>query len=183
MCGSAGTRGYYITYPRINEDFIANIGVNDPTKLKFYGICVSACPAALQVVCNNDKDVKTEYWPTVGATPTPFSSFTSSQLEQCVSYNNPALPAGPGTNGCAEIRANCWVTPQVTTSIMYRCVLRRAHFISPLALPLSLITARPTRPPPSPHSLPPPQLRAAVLHCHLQRAGLVRLPHQHCRPQ
>jgi len=40
VCGSSGTNGYYITYPRINEDFIANLGISDPTKFKFYGICM-----------------------------------------------------------------------------------------------------------------------------------------------
>ena len=129
MCGSSGTNGYYITYPRINEDFIANLGISDPTKFKFYGICMASCPVQYQVVCNSEAPVcetggplpcyPALTYPTLVGTTTQqaFSKFTNTQLLACVADGN---SAGAGTTSCSEINANCWITPQVTTSIMYR---------------------------------------------------------------
>ena len=120
MCGSSGTKGYYITYPRINEDFIANLGISDPTKFKFYGICMDSCPTQFQVVCNSEgSGYPALTYPTLAGTNIQqhFSKFTNDQLLACVSYDS---FAGAGTTSCSEINANCWITPQATTSIMYR---------------------------------------------------------------
>jgi hypothetical protein len=46
VCGSATGKesSVFITYPRTNEDFIANLGKKNPLDYKFYGICVDKCP-------------------------------------------------------------------------------------------------------------------------------------------
>ncbi len=115
----------YTTYPRINADFLANLYVTDPTKYKFYGICVDKCPSFRDVICNTDDTVLTatmDNRPTLLGTSTKvaLSTISDTNKEQCVSYDNP-VPAG--VTSCKEINANCWVTPQTTTSIMYRLVV------------------------------------------------------------
>ena len=177
VCGSAGTAGYYITYPRINEDFIANVGVTDPTKLKFYGICRASCPKALDVVCNSDADISPQ--PTLynqPATTIAIRDLTNEKLLACLSYND---NVAAGVSSCKEIKANCWITPQVTTPIMYRCV-GQAHSPSPLLPALLNLT----------HPHPTPRSRLAIIlqvhppvHSVCKLHLSVLLPAGHCRPQ
>ena len=39
VCGS-DVSGMYITYPRINEDFLLNYGKTNPATYSFFGMCV-----------------------------------------------------------------------------------------------------------------------------------------------
>ena len=109
VCGvDEGTAGKYITYPRINDDFLANFG-KSPVNYKFYGVCVSSCPtfsfdvSALtpEIVCND-----------IGA---PLLSADRSATLTCL------LP-GNTDNACYATQANCWLMPLPTASTMFRCI-------------------------------------------------------------
>ena len=114
VCGvDAGTAGKYITYPRINDDFLANFG-KSPVNYKFYGVCAASCPTfsfnvstlastKIPIVCND-----------AGA---PFISTQTS--------NDTALACllpGNTDNACYATQANCWLMPLPTASTMFRCI-------------------------------------------------------------
>ena len=59
MCGvdsAAGSSATYVVYPRTNEDFLLNLQKTDPMHYSFYGVCVQACPSALDLTCNYEVD-------------------------------------------------------------------------------------------------------------------------------
>jgi choline transporter-like protein 2/4/5 len=89
----------YITYPRTNEDFVLNMQKKSPLEYTFYGVCVSSCPEALSVTCNYD----------LGLT------VTEAEKLSCMTSSS-------STSNCVTIRKNCWLQPQVTSSIMFRCI-------------------------------------------------------------
>lgn len=94
----------FITYPRTNEDFIANMGVKNPLEYKFYGICSAACPAFLDVVCNYD-----------------FASLgTNEQKLRCMTDAPNTAPLT--AEQCRSLKKNCWINAQETSSIMFRCI-------------------------------------------------------------
>lgn len=86
------------------QDFIANLGVSNPMDYKFYGICVSSCPAALDTVCNYELDT---------------SVYNATIVDSCMN-NVSYTPPSPLT--CDKVSENCWVTPQKTSSLMFRCI-------------------------------------------------------------
>ena len=96
----------YIAYPRTTEDMLANVG-RTPSNYKFYGICQSACPAALEPVCN--------YELATGA----YAGITTTDIRACLDNVHAASSGG---FACEHVRDNCWTTPQHTKSIMFRCV-------------------------------------------------------------
>ncbi len=104
ICGSDVSEKPLITYPRTNEDYIANLAQKDPLKYKFYGICVASCPGALDVVCNYG----------IG------EGMTNTVKQNCITDSSYTPPAGPVT--CAVINSNCWITPQATSPILFRCI-------------------------------------------------------------
>jgi len=104
VCGSDISSKAYVTYPRTNEDFIANLGKTNPMDYKFYGICVSSCPDSLSIVCNYDIDENVVY--------------TTSFKEQCLTDSN----FNPSVPSCTPVRNGCWITPQRTSPIMFRCI-------------------------------------------------------------
>jgi len=111
VCATGG-RGTFTTYPQTTLDFIANYG-KSPTDYRFYGICVSACPAVGDIVCNYD-------------TPTlPLSAVSKEMKTKCINnfMSGDALPAtGVAAVSCQQVNANCWFTPVVTSPIMFRCI-------------------------------------------------------------
>lgn len=52
-CGSSGTAGNYIYYPKLTEDLAAAAasGQTDITSMSFFGVCLDACPAMGDVTC------------------------------------------------------------------------------------------------------------------------------------
>ena len=102
VCGSAAAVASkkFIAYPRTNEDFLNNLQKSSPLDYTFYGICLSACPASLDVLCNYD---------TAGAPADQLGCLTSTNAT---------------VNGldCDTVRANCWVNPQKTSSVLFHCI-------------------------------------------------------------
>ena len=95
----------YIAYPRTNEDFLANLGKSSPLDYKFYGICVKSCPQTLDVVCHYKLFDETVY--------------TKSVKQSCISDSS----YNPGNSiDCNKVRNNCWLIPQETSSMLYRCI-------------------------------------------------------------
>ena len=113
--GTCGTDqpGKFIVYPNVIQDYIANYGKTDITKYKFYGICVSSCPAAMSAVCNYDTP---EY---------PFSQLNSTAVDDCLNYGNMSdlTTSSSGlTIPCGIVKSSCWITPITTESLAYRCI-------------------------------------------------------------
>lgn len=146
MRSAAGSK--YTTYPRTNEDFLINIAKTNPLDYKFYGargagrvnggglgrgcrnipcqpappshakprarhhlagVCVPSCPGFLDVVCNYDD-------PSIAA---PGSLYTQPTMLACLTNGSFVPPAGVS---CATVNAHCWVTPQLTQSVFFRCI-------------------------------------------------------------
>lgn len=105
ICGADVKSKSYITYPRTNEDFLANLGKTNPYDYKFYGICVSTCPQTLDVICN--------YGFGEAAAETP------DVKRSCLTDDTYSPPAGVD---CTALAKNCWITAQSTSSIMFRCI-------------------------------------------------------------
>lgn len=106
VCGWDRPDARYVTYPRVNEDFLANLGKKNPLDYKFYGVCVEACPGYLDVVCNY-----------VTAMEDP--AYTSDVKRECIVDSSYSPPAPVD---CGLVQDNCWITPQDTSSIMFRCI-------------------------------------------------------------
>lgn len=53
--------GKFITYPRVDKDYIqaAHNGITNPLEIPFFGLCVSSCPEGLE---DTDADGKTHDW-------------------------------------------------------------------------------------------------------------------------
>lgn len=98
----------YTVYPRVNEDFLINLGKTNPLDYKFFGVCVSRCPSQLDVVCKYNTGF------TVGVTP-----YTMNAARECIAIPSQADP--PLVN-CAAVRANCWIIPVDTASTLFRCI-------------------------------------------------------------
>ena len=73
--------------------------------VQFYGICVSSCPSALTVVCNDDSDIQ-------AALIAPGSQYNQQTMLDCL---NNTSPDPPGVQ-CSVVKQKCWVTPVDTTS-------------------------------------------------------------------
>lgn len=58
-CGSSGTAGSFIYYPKLTEDLAAAAasGQTDITSMSFFGMCMDACPSMGDVVCTTDGKV------------------------------------------------------------------------------------------------------------------------------
>ena len=99
-CGVGGlTASTFITYPRTNEDFLANSAKASPLDYTFYGICVPSCPLALDVVCNYNS----------AAAP-----LNQTQRRACWAST---------AAGCAGVNdGSCWITPMTTSSVLFHCV-------------------------------------------------------------
>ena len=127
VCGvdsvGGSTLGKYITYPRVNQDFLANYG-KSPLNYKFYGVCVSSCPTyafspsnfssnVIPYVCNGDgadgfsASEKAQGWSVDGTTST-YQCLVDSSLKD--------------SNSCASALSNCWLMTLPTTSTMFRCI-------------------------------------------------------------
>ena len=70
---------------------------------------MSACPGLLDVVCNNEH-------PALAASSAPY---TQAAMRDCLSDFSVVGPSGVD---CALVRGSCWVTPQATSSVMFRCI-------------------------------------------------------------
>ena len=55
-CGSSGTAGSFIYYPKLTEDLAAAAasGQTDITSMSFFGVCMDTCPSMGDVVCTTD---------------------------------------------------------------------------------------------------------------------------------
>jgi hypothetical protein len=104
LCGLDG-RGVNIYYPRLNQDLASYMQQNkissplsvDITSIPLYGICVTQCPLASQVVCNyNVSPVLT----------------TAQYTAQCGTI---ALQAANA------VCKTCWMSPLNSSPFMYRC--------------------------------------------------------------
>lgn len=98
----------YTAFPRTTEDFLTNIGKSNPLDYKFYGVCVSKCPGLLDVVCNSESaalDTQPQY--------------TQANKLDCLSDFG---FAGAASVDCDLVRSNCWITPQPTSSVLFRCI-------------------------------------------------------------
>lgn len=110
-CGEDEVHGLkYITYPRTAEDYLINLGVN-PLDMKFYGVCVSACPHQFDVVCNSNPALLA----LIAASPALYSQ---ANMLACANRTSPA-PAGVA---CNTVIDNCWVTPVDTVSTLFHCL-------------------------------------------------------------
>lgn len=107
VCGvdSEVEENIYVAYPRTNEDFLANLGKASPLDYKFYGICVKSCPTTLDVVCHYN--VLDE------------SIYTLSVKRSCIASTN---YVAPNNVDCNKVKTNCWLIPQETSSLLYRCI-------------------------------------------------------------
>ena len=103
-CGTgAQAAAPFITYPRLQTDFILNLAAADPLAYRFYGVCVPTCPGTRSVVCN--------YGVGAGA--------SQAALLSCLEGGGP--PPAP-LSLCANVTAGCWVTPIATSSTFFRCI-------------------------------------------------------------
>lgn len=142
----------YMTYPRTNEDFIANLGKTNPLDYTFYGVCVDKCPGALDVVCP----------PGVGDNE---AVYTQAARRQCIADPAATPPAGVDCN-----------------TVRYRCVRTRCGRTAPCFTSPRLVSPCPpafrrvallcsTLTPPH----PPPPAAANNNRC-ARRAGCTRCP-------
>jgi choline transporter-like protein 2/4/5 len=119
--GSAA--GKYVTFPRLNHDYVANFGVTNPLALKFYGICLSACPAMGDIVCNYDSTVSAAGHNPWNAAGTKQYSMSDSALvadkKACLAGTTPTTIA---PSNCTLITSNCWYTVLDTENVYYRCI-------------------------------------------------------------
>ena len=79
-----------------------------PTTPMSAGVCVSTCPALYDVVCNYDD-------PELANNAT----YTQPVLLSCMT--NASYAPGPSVD-CASVNAHCWVTPQTTSAVLFRCI-------------------------------------------------------------
>lgn len=100
----------YIVYPRTNEDFLVNL-TKDPSEYTFYGICAASCPAKLDVVCNYE--------------PADLANIPMIHKTACLDGTSAATDTIPGTTPartCQYVMDSCWILPEATSSVLYRCV-------------------------------------------------------------
>lgn len=94
-----------IVYPRISEDMLLNYIDGElkknPLDYKFYGICVTDCPTAGDVLCNYDDP--------------SLDSLTNQQKFDCM-FN------GATDSFCSSVEQNCWYIPLNMSSIFWRCL-------------------------------------------------------------
>lgn len=96
-------------YPRVNEDFVMNIGRDDPADYQFYGVCVDSCPGAMDVLCNDEVSAAAQE--------------NTTELRQCIEWDLVGNDQEFNDNDCDRFAAdNCWVIPQKTESVLFRCV-------------------------------------------------------------
>ena len=109
----------FIVYPRIQEDMVRqaketnlnSLTETDLNNLKFYGVCVAACPSAGEWVCH-DKALK---------------SSTNPTLDECRSaggggaflstYNYPT-----NLKSCTKLMSDCHYQAFDTIDILFRCI-------------------------------------------------------------
>ena len=111
-CGTDG-RGAYAYYPRLNEDFAialqkagtTSISNLDLTSIELYGICVSSCPVAGDIVCNYG-----------------YTSTTINYAAKCGNSISKALNS--------DLCSNCWSTPLDSASTLYRCIWQEAQNVA-----------------------------------------------------
>jgi hypothetical protein len=72
---------------------------------------VSSCPGALQVICNYDSPLITDASMAV--------NYTQPVMTQCLTNSSYMAPSGVD---CGAVNANCWIIPQATSAILFRCV-------------------------------------------------------------
>jgi len=113
--------GKYVTYPKLNSDFVSNFGITNPLKYTFYGVCVSSCPSAGSVTCNYDPDVPMKPWNAALTSTLAMSSVTLADKVACL---NGGIPTGIVASNCSYVTDNCWYNPLDTSSIYYRCIPR-----------------------------------------------------------
>eukprot|EP01029_Cantina_marsupialis_P022930 TRINITY_DN5644_c0_g1_i1.p1 TRINITY_DN5644_c0_g1~~TRINITY_DN5644_c0_g1_i1.p1 ORF type:complete len:786 (-),score=258.57 TRINITY_DN5644_c0_g1_i1:291-2648(-) len=93
----------HMVYPRIQEDFVANLG-KSPLDYKFFGICNDGCPKAGDIICTKEVDAKG--WDM----ETKFPDCTN---ESHADYN---------TADCTQIRTNCWKQYLKGENLLWRCL-------------------------------------------------------------
>lgn len=89
---------------------------------EFYGVCVSECPKALDIVCNYDIDrtsTDSEYYNQEAALR---DCIEKSLIGEEDEFDGSKYNITDGSKWCSDAADNCWVLPLNTSSVLFRCV-------------------------------------------------------------
>jgi hypothetical protein len=127
--GSELPREKRVAYPRANDDILNSGVLSNPSSLvRFFGVCVAACPRAGDFVCTSEAEAEVQRLLLAGHRGFPDRD---SLLHACVTDFYSALPFGAAC-GSELVASQCWESPMDTQAVLFRCLPKYVYEVQTL---------------------------------------------------